>query len=103
MSFNKDLLSMPMPKFHDDCEVLWRVYQNIKQELWRWENHPKFLEKCKKLEEGFLELYGRAKTKEEIKSKDRENKTQKPFYYVSVSDRLHNEIFRRLRYRRKTI
>jgi len=98
--FNNLLLSRPMPKFYDDSETLWKIYQYIKSKLFKKaKNCPRRMEKLLILEQQFLEEYGIAKAKEEdIKAKT--GKPAKgPFYYIGCITRKNEKIFSRIRFK----
>ena len=95
--FNKKLLIVPII---DDCKVLWACYLYITDVLYRkWHNYPNKLAKCKKLEMQFLELYERAKKKEE-ETKRFEFRPMRLLYHIGMSHKRNQAIYSRLRYKR---
>lgn len=99
--FNSLLLSTPA-KLRDDSQTLWMVYTYIKNKIMKKSKHdPKWVAKCQKLEQEFLELYERAKAKEKDAEGKTKNKTQEPFYRIISFDRGNRDVFKGLR--RKSI
>ena len=99
--YNIDLLSRHF-KINDDSETFYEVYLYIKKHLFNKANyHPKWRERCEVLEKEFLELYERAKEKEEKSQGCAKNKTQKPFYRISFLNRSYKTIFDGLRRKSK--
>ncbi len=96
--FSADLLSIPV-KLRDSTETLWKMYVYIKTKLMHKANYNPFWKaKCERLEKEFLELYEQAKAKEkDIKAKTG-NEAKEPFYYIGITDRRHENIFKGLRY-----
>ena len=96
--FSRMLLTTPC-KMGQDSSTLWEVYIYIKHRLLKRANHdPITKARCKQLEETFLDLYERAKTKEKNKDEASKNKTQVPLYYIECPDKRDETIFERLRY-----
>lgn len=99
-SFNSKLLSLPIPKFCDDSETLWKIYIFISKKLAKkCNNHPRRIEKYKLLEEEFLKLYERAKAKETELEKKTGQKNKGPFYYIILPHQNDAKILRRFEYR----
>jgi hypothetical protein len=94
--FSSALLSNPYPKFCDDSEALWKIYQWIKRKLEKKCKTDKRIEKFQKLEKQFLELYERAKKKEEDLKAKTGNANKGPFYYFGYTDKYHKGLSRRL-------
>ncbi len=98
--FDRLLLSRPTAKFCEDSDTLYRIYQYIKLKLQKKTYHcpiqdKKFIE----MEMEFLNLYGRAKTKEdEYKEKTGESLRQ-PFDYFRSTPRRHKGVFDGIKYR----
>jgi hypothetical protein len=97
--FSHALLSMPA-KLCDDSESLWRIYTYIKIKLMHKANYrPEWKAKCERLEQEFLKLYERAKTKEKNIKAETGYKTKEPFYRIDVSNRSNQNVFEGLRYK----
>ena len=62
--FDRMLLSRPSVKFCDDCETLQKCYERI---LKRMNKANAGSRNIQKLKQEFEELYGRTKTKEDVK------------------------------------
>ncbi len=99
--FNYKLLSIPYPKFCDDSQVLWEIFQYINETMkksyeWNPNRHNKYLE----LRKVFVELYERT----EIKEKELEEKTghanKAPFTFFTMPDKRCQRLFGHLRNRR---
>jgi len=99
--YNAILLNQKTPKFCDDCSVLWGIYEYlilkikpkcVKNSVW--------LSKVEKLEQKFLELYGRAKAKEDEFEKKTGKSIQASFSYFSEAGRHNPTLFNRLRNKR---
>ena len=93
--FSKDLLSRPIPKFRDDAETLWKMYQYIKSRM-----NKKRYANCKTfqhLADKFMELYGRAKAKEIDNEKEGKNSKCGTFYFINMPNQCDRYIFMRLR------
>lgn len=99
--FNRSILSLPAPKFYDDSETLYRVYQYIKRKLQKKTYRcPKQDAKFLELERIFLELYESALEKEkDFKAKTGNNIRQWGDYFRDTS-RYHKGVFGRLRWKR---
>lgn len=100
-NFDVGLLSMPAPKFYDDAETLYLVYQYIKRKLQKKTyrcaiRDMKFIE----LEREFLDLHERTTSKE----KEFKEKTGKsfhgPFDYLEYTGRHYKKVFGKIRSRR---
>ena len=92
---SKDLLSHPIPKLKDDSETLWKMYQYIQSRI----NKKRFAN-CKTLqplEDKFMELYGRAKTKEIDNEKEDKKSKCGTFYFINMPNQCDRYIFMRLR------
>lgn len=98
--FNEKLLSLPTPKFCDDSETFWKVYQYINKKLYKkCMRCPFQMGKFEKLFNEFYEVYGRAKAKEdEYKEKTGES-LRKPFDYFRSTARRHKGVFDGIKYR----
>lgn len=92
--FDSALLSKPMPKFCDDSETILKIYEWLQRKyLPKCKNMPERLEKFYKLEREFLELYERAKKKEEDLKAKTGDTSKEPFSYIYLSDRRHQRVF----------
>lgn len=94
--FQSNLLSRPMLRCGDDCEFLWKIYQYIKRNLERRRKQPNA--KFSDLEKQFLEVYERAKAKEEEIERATGDKGQRSFgcfIRLDKSDRKTFDIIRR--------
>ena len=95
------LLSKPCPKFGEDCETLWRVYQYILRKLKpKARGNLAWLENIEKLEKEFLEIYERAKTKENELKKTHGKSFPPPGLYFEGSHRRVPRIYQKIRYSR---
>ena len=75
------------------------VYEYIMQDLfYRCRNQAKKLGKCIELQQKFMELYDQVKEKERQRSA--ENIAQRPFNYITCSNRRNDRIFSQLRIKR---
>jgi hypothetical protein len=96
--FSSKMLSLPCPKLRDDSETLRRVYLWIKTKLMKkCAKYPEWKRECEQLEKQFLELYERALAKEKDLEAKEGYKTQESFYWITISDRRSDNIFRRLK------
>lgn len=89
--FNKDLLSMPTPKFCDDEEDFFSWYESIKHKIKTDEE--------KILEQEFLEIYERIKKKKEDPNRKSPNRSEAPFNRSFGDNKVEQEILRRIRHR----
>lgn len=96
--FPMNILNYPMPKFCDNSDTLYKVYQYIKRKLQKKTYRcPKQDAKFIELEKTFLELYESALEKEEdFKAKTGDNIRQWGDYFRDTS-RYHKGIFGRLK------
>lgn len=100
--FSKTLLASPMPKWGDDCETIWTAYQRVIDSLKKKvSNISVASERFNKLNEEFLEIYGRTASKEKELKDEGKNPTEGPFYYITVPNNRDQKIFRRLKLRTK--
>jgi len=99
--YNRILLNQKTLKFWDDCSTLWGIYEYlilkikpkcVKNSVW--------LAKVEKLEQKFLELYGRTKAKEDEFEKKTGQSVGTPFSYFREANRRHPHLFGRLRAKR---
>lgn len=91
------LLSMPTPDFRESTKTLDEIYRNI---LKRWHKiKPWHIAEAERLKTEFLELYERAKTKEIERKKEKDHKTQEPFYRIECLTKDEREILFRFRFR----
>jgi len=97
--FNKDLLSLPCPKFNDDVSRIDRIFKYFERKL---------LKKCKdeyqrKEIEELLKIYREkheriVKKEKELKAKT-SHKTKDPFYRFKIPSKFDGLIFDRLRWK----
>lgn len=98
---DKNLLSKPTIKFYDDCERIWKIFQYIERKLKKkCKNHPEMLQKYLKLQQEFMELYERAKTKEDEYEKKKGKPFGQPFHYFKYTDKRYKEIYSGLRFKK---
>ena len=101
--FDNDLLSHPIPKFCDDSENLWEIYEYINRKLYRkCLRCPFKMKKFEKMFNEFLELYERAKAKEIEFEKKTGKSHKRPFNYFRDSSRYHKGLYQRLRFKCRT-
>ena len=97
--YDRVLLSKPYIS-GDCCARLMRIFRWIEGKLAKKiSSCPKRRARYLKLEEEFLELYERAKTKEEELEAKGENPTKVPFYRIRGIDKRHERVFDRLRFK----
>ena len=99
--FDRNLLSQQIPKFCDDSERLLWIFQWIENKLSKKAmKHEGTRVKYERLKKQFLELYERAKAKENELQKA--GKKQDFFSYIDIGDidRCHGELFERIRWKR---
>lgn len=99
-SLSADLLNAPMPKFCDDSDTLYRIYQYIKRKLQRKtyrfpHQDMKFIE----MEREFLDLYGRIKTQEDEFKEKTGKSFQEPFDYFRHSPKRYKGVYDKIRFR----
>ena len=94
--YDRKLLSYP-GKLSDDSSKLDHVYQYIKYKI----DKKPVGNKVYQLEQEYLELYERIKAKEKDIEGKTEYHTQRPFYYFGRSNRKGQDIFKRLRYKKR--
>lgn len=98
--FNPELLSLN-PRCCDNSQTLYEIYIFIKEKLMkRAKSNPIRWEYCLKLEKEFLELYERAKIKEEELKEEKYHRTKEPYYCINLSDKRYEQIFIRLKFKR---
>lgn len=103
-SFDSALLSRPMPKFCDDSETLWQIYIYIKEMLsYKCRYNKIRMNKLELVSKEFLELYGRAKTKEIEFEKETGKSFQGPSDYFFYTGRNNKKVFSKIRSRGKTL
>lgn len=100
--YDTNLLLRQMSKFSDDLETIMEMYRYIEKlmikKIGRLHIHNlNTLEKFQKIEQEFLEIYERQKTKEENSTEKAKNKTQEPFYSLRNSERCNKKLLHRLR------
>ena len=98
--FDKDLLSIKFT-LGDCLEKLDEIYKNIKAEAEKFRKHPSEYIRWKKLEKQYLELYERTKAKKEKQEGKAKNRTQRPFYYITMPNRRGERLLFGLRFARK--
>lgn len=99
-SFNRFLLTTPMPIFRETSKDLKRILTFIEHRLWKkLGSCPGKQKKCEELKSQFMELYERAKTKEKELEAKTEHHTQRPFYSIGSIGEKDEKVFRRLTYR----
>jgi hypothetical protein len=99
--YNKYLLNQKTLKFYDDCSTLWGIYEYLILKIKpKCVKNPVWLAKVEKLEQKFLELYGRAKAKEDEFEKKTGKPIQASFSYFSEAGRHNPTLFNRLRNKR---
>jgi hypothetical protein len=98
--FDHNLLSIPVAKFCDDSERIWKIYIYIRDKLSQKTCHNKnTVSNYLKLEEEFMRLYGRVVEKErEYKEKTGQD-YQRPFDFFTDTSRYHKGLFGRLRFK----
>lgn len=102
-SFNTSLLSSPCPKFHDDCETLWKIYQYIIHKLKpKASKNAVWLQKIERLEKQFLELYERAKAKEDEFQKETGESFMQPYDCFRKVNRYRPWLLGRLKFKSET-
>ena len=80
-----------------------RIYLYIEKRLLpKARNQPKKRQKCEELKREFMELYERAKKKEENPETEKKNQTKRPFYRIKCPDGRSKTIFDRLRDRARS-
>jgi hypothetical protein len=96
--FSVDLLKKPTQKFNQDSSELKAMFEFvIKKYGHKADYHPARLERLKKLQQEFMELYERsAKKEEELKAKTK-NAVPGYFYFVRLDDKRDAKILFRLR------
>ena len=94
--FDGILLQRPCPKFCDDCETLWKIYLYICSLIKKLDKHPIKLEKSKKLQKTFLELYERAKTKENELQKKGSQAYKRFGNYINLPHKGDRNLFTKL-------
>lgn len=99
-SYSRYLLSVPAPKFYEDSETLYKVYQYIKHKLQKKTyrspiQDAKFIE----LERTFLELYESALEKEKEFKAKKGNDFRKWGNYFRDTSRYHKGLFARLKWK----
>jgi hypothetical protein len=103
-SFSSKLLSSPCPKFCDDCEVLWEVYQYIlKKMIPKARNNPVWMAKLEKLKTKFLGIYERAKIKEDELKEKTKGRFPEPLTYFREINRHKPRLFGTIRARRHRV
>ena len=96
-SFDAALLSTPF-KMREDSETLWKAWQYI-EKLWhKLDKCPAKKAKCEQLKQQFMELYERAKAKEEERKATPSHRTQMSLYFIDFIGRKVEEAFRRAKY-----
>ena len=100
-SFSSDLLNIPTPKFCDDSNTLYSIYQYIKRNLQRKtyrcpHQDMKFIE----MEREFLDLYGRIKKQEDDFKEKTGESFQDPFDYFTHTPRRYKRVWEKIRFRR---
>ena len=99
--FNIKLLSRPAVKFCDDAERLWWIYEWIEKKLSKKAmKHEGTRLKYERLKKQFLELYERAKTKEDELEKSGKKQDFFAYIYIGDADRRHRELFKRIKWKR---
>lgn len=94
-NFNPLLLAFPKPKFRDDAETLWKVWEYIEDKLWKkLDKCSGKKAKCEKLKKEFMKLYEQAKNKEKELEAKKKHPTQMPFYYFKSIGRQGDSAFR---------
>jgi len=97
-NFNSLLLHRTFPDLYDDSERLWKMYLWINNKLKKkCIKDPIRLEKYLKLEKEFLELYGRAKTKEEEFEEEDKRTRFSPFYGFKGNNKRHPKLLDRIK------
>lgn len=99
--FNEKLLSVPCPKLRDSTETFDQMWCEALK-LWKKvENNPIRKQKCELLKQEILELYERAKAKEKERESQKDHKTKGFMYSVAIPKGLAQDVYARLRFRRK--
>jgi len=100
--FDKGLLTHPVPDLRDRAADLYSLYHYVKDKLMKkTRNIPNRKAKCEALEKEFLELYGRAITKEEELKGQKKRRTEQPFYSFASIGGKDEEIYNRFRFKRR--
>lgn len=100
-NFDKLLLSTPIPHFSDSCIDLFEMYEWITKKLKKKIcKDPERLKKYIQLEKEFMDIYERAKVKEEKLEEEKVHFTQKPFYRFRCSEKDVQLLFDRFRIKR---
>jgi hypothetical protein len=99
-SFSRILLTTPCPKFHEDEEDIWMIYQYLKKlGEKKLQKTPGKKKKIEAMERRFLATYEWIKTQKEDSAAKEKNKTQEPFYWLECSTRSNREILTRFKYK----
>lgn len=99
--FSQVLLTAPMPKLRDGCHVFETMLKTVEEMWYKIENNPRRLARCEALKQEILELYERAKIKEKEREGQKNHKTQKFGYHVTLPKAVDRDVYWRLRIGRK--
>ena len=99
--FDRALLSHPAPKLRDSLLTFDRMWAQALKLWYKLDANPQRKARCDKLKEEILELYERAKIKEEECESQKGHKTQEFGYHVSVPQGLAQDVHGRLAFGRK--
>lgn len=102
MDFDPNLLSRPMPNFSDDSKTLFEIMQFLEKKIYsnKYKKFPRTIEKFIIKHKHFLELYERAKAKEEQNQKEKGLKTWQLFYRIRMPNQDDRTISKRLMQKR---
>lgn len=99
--FSATLLSTPTFSFRDSLrsfDIMWKEVEKLWKKL---EKCPQKKIRCEALKKEIMELYERAKVKEKECEGQKDHKTQGFMYSVTVSSRMADDIYFRLRFGKK--
>jgi hypothetical protein len=96
--FDRNLLAFP--GVGDNLKRLWQIYLYIKTLKHKSNKFPEWQAKVARLEQEFLELYGRQEAKEIEHKKEDKKPAMFPFYYIKLSRKSDNTILSGLQLKR---
>ena len=96
-SYNAELLSRPC-KLREDSETLWKAWLYIEKMWHKLDKCPGKKSKCEELKQQFMDLYERAKAKEEERKATPKHRTQMSFYYIASVGKKGDRAFNRAKY-----
>lgn len=100
--FSSVLLSMPIPKLRDSCDIFERMWKEVLKLWYKLDANPQRNARCEKLKEEILELYERAKIKEKEREGQTDHKTQVFGYRVAAPKAMDRDTYERFAWGRKS-